>query len=205
MHPPEAPHQLLERQRTSGGIECDDLAVQDEGRAAQLSARDHCHVRQARRHVGQAARPDADPVAVGVELNARPVVLVLEPRPAAVRGQNLIPVGRGLGEHGRQRHEEPGRGRSQSRGAAGARGSGDQGEVAEEERGPPQRRGIGAGRPADRLEHEPIRHARAHLARDDSAEPGLLGARRARDQRGEPFLAHAARSGPGRRRDGGEG
>jgi hypothetical protein len=32
VHPPEAPHQLLERQGTSGGIEGDDLAVQDEGR-----------------------------------------------------------------------------------------------------------------------------------------------------------------------------
>src|SRR5207245_684349 len=59
----EATHQLLEGQRSASRIEGDDLAVEDERRAAEAAAADLGDIGTARGAVGQAAGPDPDALA----------------------------------------------------------------------------------------------------------------------------------------------
>ena len=192
MDAPEAPHQLLERQRPARGVERHHLAVQDERPGRQLAPRDLDDVGQAPRDVAEAPGPDGDAVAVLVELDARAVVLVLERRAAAVRGERLVEVGGQLGEHGQERHAHA-RGRRLQGGRPAVGGEhGDGGEVAEEEEGAAGDRERRAGHQSDRLEHEALGGARAQLAGDDPREDLALARRGAHGENGEARLARPA-------------
>src|SRR5262249_57961375 len=86
MHSPETSHQVLKRERPPAGMKRHHFTVQDEWPRGELVAGDLDDVRQAPRHVREPARPDADTLAVSMELNARAVVLELEGSAAAVSG-----------------------------------------------------------------------------------------------------------------------
>ena len=200
VHAPETPHQLLERQWPAGGVERDDLAVQDERGAGQLP-RDRDDVGQAARHVGEPARPDPHPLALAMDLHAGAIVLELERGPAAVGAQHVTEVGRDLGQHGQQRHERPRRRAAQRRRAARAGQRRHRREVAEEERGPAHRGHVGVGGQRDRLQHEAMGDAGAQLAADDAIEKIALVRRGPPRQLGQPRVPRPPRAGAGGRRD----
>ena len=171
------------------------------GAPGEIPPGDGHDVGEAARDVGHAPAPDRHPVAVAMELDARAVVLVLHRGGSAVRVQRLRRIGRDLGQHRQERHEDAGRGRREGLGAAGERERGHRGEVAGDERGPAHPRGRSAGRLRYRLQRQSVREAHAHLAEDDALEEVALLLGGARGQLAEARLAQAPRARARRFRD----
>ncbi len=200
MHAAEAPHELLKRQRTAVGAEGHDLAVENE-RGGREASRARDDVGQARRHVGETARPDRHARTVTVDLHARAVVLVLERRRAFVRGEDRVEVVGNFRQHREQGDEEPRLRAFECRGAAAPRERRHRRDVTEEQRRPPCGIRSGAGRHRDGLQHEAVGDARAHLPSDDPRKVLALDRRGAHGELGEPLFATRAGAGPTRVRD----
>ena len=164
------------------------------GVAAQLAPDEGHHVGQARRHVGEPARPHPDAVTVGVDLHARAIVLVLEGRPSAVGRQHLVEVGGDLREHGQERDEQRRPDAGQRLGATPAGQRGDRREIAEEERGAAHGGHVRTGRLGDGLEHDPVGGAGSHLAADDPRQHRALVVAGPRGQGGQSLFAHPPRA-----------
>jgi hypothetical protein len=201
----EPAHQLLERQRASSAIERHHLAVEGERRPPQVATGDGHHVGQAAGDVAEPTAPDPHAVPLPVELDPGSVVLELQPGAAAVGRQRFRDVGGQLGQHGQQRHEEPGRCRGQPGRPLDERQRGHRGQVAEEERGAPHQSGLGTGRLGNGLQHQTVGDARAHLATDDVGELGALERGRPGGQGPQLLVAQAADAGAAGRRHRGEG
>ena len=201
-HPAEAAHQLLERQRAPGRVEGDHLAVQDERRAGEIAPGDGHDVGQAAGDVGHAPASRWPPgrrrggAGCARRRTCTPSRRRRRGRPAP--RPRSVAISASIGSSG-----------TKTRGAAAAsaaapppqRERGHRGEIAGDQRGAAHRRGRRAGRLGDRLEHEPLREAHAHLAVDDALEQVALRLRGARRQLAEARLAQPPRARPGRLRD----
>jgi hypothetical protein len=199
--PPKPPHQLLEGQRLARLVKGHHFAVQDEGRPAEVAARDLDDIGKAPCHVGQPPRPHLHAIAVPVQLDAGAVVLVLERGAAAVRGQHGAEVVGDLGQHRQQRNERARRHAGQGRRAANGHQARHGREVAEKERGPAHGGDVGAPGGGDGLQQQALGDAGPHLAADDAPEEFALLGGGTRGQVGQPRVAGAPRAGAGRARD----
>ena len=204
MDPPEPSHQLLKGQRPPRSVERQHLAVEDERRRGELASRRLDDVGQARGDVGETPRPDPDVFTVVMELDAGAVVLVLERGGPPVGGQDVLEVVGDLGEHGQERDARTRGGGSERRGSTLSRQRRDLGEVAEHQRRAASRLERSREGAGNRLEHEPVRHPRPHLARDDPLQRLPLVRRRPRHQATQQLVADPSRAGAARIGDGGE-
>src|SRR5581483_4190357 len=82
---PEPSHELLERKRATGGVDRDDLALEDRRGHAEAVDDEGGHVGQARRQVLKTARIEPALVAATMDLDARAVELLLDAGTAVER------------------------------------------------------------------------------------------------------------------------
>ena len=119
--------------------------------------------------------------------------------------QHVLEVLGDLREHGQQRHARTRARRRERLGPGPRRQRRHLGQVAQPQHGAARGLERDRVRAGDRLEHEAVRHARAHLARDDSLQRLPLVRRRPRGQRAQPLVAGSPRPRALRGGDLGEG
>src|SRR5262249_57620039 len=132
-------------------------------------------------------------VAVAMELDARPVVLVLESGGAAVRFERLRHAVRHLGEHGEERYEHSRLGGGESLRAAVQREARHGGEITGDEGGAADRGRDGPRRLGDRFEDEALGGTHAPPAVNDALEKVALRLRGPLRQLPEPLLTETSR------------
>ena len=132
--------------------------------------------------VVEAAGVDRHVVARAVDLDPGPVELGLEHALAAESFEGFGDAGRGLGQHRSDGLPDP-QGELGQRGfSAGEGRRRDGGQVAAQHRRAPDGRGGNAGGLGDGVGHHPGQRALPQLAPEETAQEGLLGLRRRREQ-----------------------
>ena len=171
----------LERLGPPVGAQRDRLAVEHDRPHGQR-ARGGDHLGQPRRHVVERAREQRHVVAVAMDLQPRAVELPVD-RGRPGPGERGRDVGRGAGEHRRQRPPDLEPDRRQAGAPVAQRDRRDGGEVAVQRQRPPQLAPGQPGRPRRGVGHDARERALAEVAQQQPHQEVLLRRARPRQQR----------------------
>src|SRR5205807_10223039 len=106
VHPSKPPHQVLKRYWFTRCSDRDNLSLDQKLRRLHLRLCKIDNLRNTISHVSQSPAEDSHPVVFFVNLDSRPVELVLEGCSIPVFCQNLLGIIRHLGQHGFDRDEQ---------------------------------------------------------------------------------------------------